>query len=77
MKRWGVVLAAMAALLLSACVTPQLAPPEQDAKAKEFAAVSGKAGLYVYRNENFGGAVPMSVAVNGGTLGETGAKTYF
>lgn len=54
-----------------------MAPVDQDTKAKDFSPAPGKASLYIYRNESFGFAVPMTVTVNGKTLGQTVAQTYF
>ena len=65
------------AVLASACASVPLAPPEKDAEAKLFPAPPpGHANLYVYRNEGFGGAVRMSVNLDGVALGDTAAKTY-
>lgn len=65
------------AVLASACASVQLAPVQADAAAKKFdAPPPGHANLYVYRNENFGGAVRMNVNLDGVVLGDTGAKTY-
>jgi uncharacterized protein DUF2846 len=65
------------AVLASACASVPLAPPEADAQAKQFQAPPpGHANLYVYRNEGFGGAVRMSVNLDGAALGDTAAKTY-
>lgn len=64
-------------LLLTGCASVPMAPMDIDAKAKEFLPAPNKASLYVYRNENFGAAIPMTVSVNGKTLGQTAAQTYF
>lgn len=64
-------------LLLTGCASVQMASVEEDGKAKRFSPVPGRASLYIYRNETFGAAVPMAVSVNGKTLGQTAAKTYF
>lgn len=64
-------------ILLTGCASVPMAPMDHDIKAKEFSAAPDKASLYIYRNENFGAAIPMSVSVNGKTLGQTAAKTYF
>lgn len=64
-------------LMLVGCASVPMAPAYQDAKAKQFTPVSNKANLYIYRNENFGRAIPMTVSVNGKVLGQTAAQTYF
>lgn len=53
-----------------------MAPEESDLAAKKFEPPAGLANLYVYRNESFGAAVRMSVALNGSLLGDTAAQTY-
>ena len=68
---------AMATVVLaSGCASVQMASDEQDNAAKSFAVKPGKANIYVYRNENFGAAIKMSVALNGKLVGDTAAKTY-
>jgi hypothetical protein len=64
-------------VLISGCASVQLAPPPEDAKAKEFKPSPGRANLYIYRNEMYGAAVSMDVLVNGKMIGSTSAKTYF
>ena len=64
-------------LLLTGCASVPMASMDQDTKAKEFSPAPNKASLYIYRNENMGGAIPMTVTVNGKALGQTGAQTYF
>lgn len=64
-------------LSMTGCASVAMAPADQDAQAKTFQAPAEKAALYVYRNENFGAAIPMTVSVNGKVLGQTAAKTYF
>jgi hypothetical protein len=48
-----------------------------DERAKDFLPPRDKASLYIYRNESFGAAIPMTVSVNGKILGQTAAQTYF
>ena len=54
-----------------------MASMADDATAKTFAVPDGKASLYVYRNESLGGAIPMTVALNGKVAGQSGPQTYF
>ena len=72
----GIFTAAMI-LLLTGCASVPMAPMDQDTKAKEFSPAPNKASLYIYRNESFGAAIPMTVSVNGKALGQTAAQTYF
>lgn len=64
-------------LLLTGCASVPMAPMDLDTKAKDFSPAPNKASLYIYRNESFGAAIPMTVSVNGKTLGQTAAQTYF
>jgi hypothetical protein len=50
---------------------------DEDTKAKSFAVPKGKSSIYVYRNETFGAAIPLTVALNGKLAGQTGPQTYF
>ncbi len=77
MKSFAAVISAILVLLLSSCASVPMAPMDQDTKAKDFSPVPNKASLYIYRNESFGAAIPMTVSVNGKALGQTAAQTYF
>lgn len=77
MNKLAVSITVILLLVLSGCAAVPMAPLEQDAKAKEFVPTQERAALYIYRNENFGGAIPMAVAVNGKSIGQTAAKTFF
>jgi hypothetical protein len=54
-----------------------MASLQSDLQAKEFKVESGKANIYLYRNESFGGAIAMPVALDGKVAGKTGPQTYF
>jgi Protein of unknown function (DUF2846) len=70
-------LAAAAVAILAGCASVQMAGPERDFAAKEFARPSkGKAALYVFRNGSNGGAAKMSLELDGAPLGETAPKTF-
>ena len=77
MRNFAAALSAILVLLLSGCASVPLAPLDQDTKAKDFSPIPNKASLYIYRNESFGAAIPMTVSVNGKALGQTAAQTYF
>src|SRR4051794_11195450 len=76
-QRCSVFVAAMFMALLTGCASVQMASADADARAKTFEVPKDKASIYVFRHENFGGAVPMTVALDGKVAGQTGAKTYF
>lgn len=61
---------------LSGCASVPMGDVRQDTALKTFAAKPGQAGLYIYRNETFGSAVRMEVAVDGQPLGQTAPQTY-
>jgi hypothetical protein len=67
---------AVLAALATACASVPRATPEADASAKEFRTTPGKANLYVFRDESFGGAVRMTVLLDGKLLGDTAANTF-
>jgi hypothetical protein len=73
----GVVLA-LAVAITSGCASVEMADASADTSAKSFAAPQGgKAGVYIYRNETFGAAIKLNVALDGKDLGQTASKTYF
>lgn len=67
----------LATLSLVGCASVPMGSLEDDIKAKQFVPTPETASLYIYRNENFGGAVPMTVNVNNQSIGQTGPMTYF
>lgn len=70
------VVAALALAVLSGCASVPKGDPTQDAALKTFQVAPDQAGIYIYRNESFGAAVAMDVAVDGQAVGKTGANTY-
>ncbi len=65
-----------AAVLASGCASVPMASPEKDSAAKTFSVKRSKANIYVYRNESMGGAIKMTLALDGKLVGSTGPKTY-
>lgn len=61
---------------LAGCATVPMGSAEQDATLKKFTPPTDKAGLYIYRNESFGGAVIMHVLLDNAFIGDTAANTY-
>ncbi len=64
------------AIALTGCASVPMAPPEADTQAKQFITAADKANVYIYRNENFGGAIKMPVLIDGMLAGDTGPKTF-
>lgn len=77
MTRTYLFMLLIANALLAGCVSVPMAPPEADAMAKTFAVEPGKSNIYVYRNESMGGAIAMTVSLDGKVAGKSGPKTYF
>jgi len=62
---------------LTGCASVPMASMEADQEAKKFTLPSNDANIYLYRNESMGGAVSMTVSLDGRMAGNTGPKTYF
>lgn len=73
------MLAALAfGLLMTGCATVPMGDAGQDAALKSFPAPKpGTAGIYIYRNETFGAAIKQVLDIDGMTLGQSAARTYF
>jgi hypothetical protein len=77
MKRLSYIAVLLVVAFLSGCASVPMASLEEDAKAKNFTVDAEKANIYLYRNESFGGAIGMPVALDGRMAGKTGPNTYF
>lgn len=64
-------------IFLSGCATAPMASLAHDSSAKEFKSQPDKANLYIFRSETMGAAFPMTIVVNGKTIGQTASHTYF
>lgn len=69
--------ACLIVLLLGGCASVPMDSMDNDRASKQFNVPPDKSSIYLYRNETFGGAIPMTVALNGRVAGQTGPKTYF
>jgi hypothetical protein len=76
-NRWFLVVALLLASLLAGCASVPMTSAEDDARAKSFVVQKDKASIYVYRNESLGGAIPMTVSLNGKVAGQSGMQTFF
>jgi hypothetical protein len=80
-NRWarpfGLVLVLLAMVFFAGCASVPMASADADAAAKRFESVAGKSTIYIYRNEVFGGAVALTVSMDGKIVGRTGSKTFF
>lgn len=71
------LLVVAAALLAGGCASVPMASIDDDARAKTHAVKPDKSSIYVYRNETFGGAITMTVTLNGRVAGQSGPQTYY
>ena len=67
----------MVLALLQGCASVPMASLNEDSSAKEFKVDPVKSSIYVYRHENFGGAISMTVSLDGRVAGQSASKTYF
>lgn len=77
MRRMFVFSLVAVAALLGGCASVAMAPSSADAAAKNFQTTPGKANIYVFRDETFGAAIHLPLAIDGKSIGSTAAKTYF
>ena len=78
LKRTLIILSIVIPSFLTGCATVPLASVEEDAARKTFAPPPQEtAGLYIYRNSTFGGALKKSLYVDGTLIGESAPMTYF
>jgi len=64
-------------LLVTGCASVPMSSTEDDTQGKRFAVKPDKSSIYVYRNEGFGGAITMTVSLDGKVAGQSGPQTYF
>jgi hypothetical protein len=75
-KRFAFLLAIIVTLTINGCATVPLASMHSETKAKTFVVNPDKSNIYLYRNELYGSAIPMTVALDGKVAGQTGPKTF-
>jgi len=76
MNRLALLLVCLSTLL-GGCASVPMTSLDDDARAKTFTTNPEKSTIYLYRNESMGGAIPMTVALDGKVGGQTGPRTYF
>jgi len=62
---------------LAGCASVPMASLDADTSAKQFQPKNGHSSIYLYRNESFGGAIAMTVSLDGKIMGRTGPQTFF
>ncbi len=71
-------LIAWAALaFLSGCAAVPMSAIDKDTEMKKFEVSANKSRIYVYRDELFGGAIAIPVALDGKIKGKTAPHVYF
>ncbi len=74
---WRRLLALGLVLLAAACAATRPASEDHETAAKRHAPDPARAGVYVYRDERFGGDIPMEVMLDGVPVGHTLGHTFF
>ena len=76
-NRWCLTVFLLMMSLIAGCASVPMMSIDDDVKAKSFAVPTNKSSIYLYRNESFGSASRLTVALDGKVVGQTGSKTYF
>lgn len=78
MKKLMLLSAVLSIALLSGCASVPMESADKDQALKQFPApADNQAGLYIFRDSNFGASLKKAVKVDGQVIGETAPKTYF
>ncbi|HIF17903.1 MAG TPA: DUF2846 domain-containing protein [Cycloclasticus sp.] len=73
-----VLLGLVLLLSLYGCASVPMASDAEDHAKKQFTSPPSEiAGLYIYRNSNFGGALKKTLSIDGEVIGESAPMTYF
>jgi hypothetical protein len=62
---------------LSGCASVQMASLDSDSQAKKFDVTPGKSSVYIFRDENFGGAIKIPISLNDKMIGQTAPNVFF
>jgi uncharacterized protein YceK len=66
----------LTSLVFSGCASVPMESNVEDEAAKTFEVVEGRSNIYIYRNENLGGAIKMPVLLDDKIAGDTAPKTF-
>jgi len=78
MKKLMLLSAVLSVALLSGCASVPMESADKDQALKQFPApADNQAGLYIFRDSNFGASLKKAVKIDGQVIGETAPKTYF
>lgn len=67
----------IALAMLSGCATVPMSSTENDYQAKKFITIPDKSSIYIYRDESFGGAIKVKIAIDDKIIGKTAPHTFF
>tara|TARA_R110002111_G_scaffold120260_3_gene183342 strand:- start:11736 stop:12179 length:444 start_codon:yes stop_codon:yes gene_type:complete len=77
-KKILAILAIVSSTYLTGCASVPMASHAEDHTRKQFTSPPIEvAGLYIYRNSNFGGALKKTLSIDGEIIGESAPMTYF
>lgn len=77
-KLTSLLLGVLLAIVSGCAARTPMASQVQDAASKTFAAPpAGMAGVYIYRNSNFGGGILKRISIDGKVIGSIAPYTYF
>lgn len=77
MKKILFVLLGLAVCIVTGCASVPMASLEEDSTAKQFQVSKEKSSIYLYRNESFGGAIPLTVSIDDQMSGQTAPYTFY
>ena len=78
LRKMLILLTLAFSIYLTGCATVPMAPTADDQLRKQFSApAEDKAGLYIYRNSTFGGALTKVIYIDDQVVGATAPMTYF
>lgn len=78
LKRFMMSAAALSFAVLAGCASVPMASSEKDQALKAFPAPpQEQAGIYIFRDSTFGGALKKTVKIDDEVIGETAPNTYF
>lgn len=77
MKKIISVLFVLVVCIVTGCASVPMASLEEDSNAKQFQVAKEKSSIYLYRNENFGGAIPLTVSIDDQVSGQTAPYTFY
>lgn len=77
LKRTALFINLFPILFFCGCATVPMARMDDDVLAKKFIPQNNKSSIYLYRNESLGGAILITVALDGKIAGQTGPQTFF